>query len=237
VRSRGLCAAEQDEVWRRARRLGKRGRRSAPLCSRPVAYNRTPRRGPRGLSMTEREKISRSIAAGESCRRIACRLGRAPSTVSRELARNGGRHHYRAQVADAAAFRRASGPSRPSWRSSRGCGRWSRPSWPWGGRRSRSPAGCRWLPSGSGCCGCRTRRSSCRCSSSAGVRWAASSSAVWAPVGRCALRGASGWPRDAVSCATPSTSASDPPRRPTGRCPAIGKATWSSASGPARWAP
>jgi IS30 family transposase len=56
--------------------------------------------------MAEREEISRGVAAGQSCRHIAARLGRAPSTVSRELARNGGCHHYRAQAADVAAFRR-----------------------------------------------------------------------------------------------------------------------------------
>jgi IS30 family transposase len=60
--------------------------------------------------MAEREEISRGVAAGESCRQIAARLGRVPSTVSRELARNGGRHRYRAQAADAAAFGRAQRP-------------------------------------------------------------------------------------------------------------------------------
>jgi IS30 family transposase len=60
--------------------------------------------------MAEREEISRGVAAGQSCRHIAERLGRAPSTVSRELARNGGRYHYRAQAAGAAAFRRAQRP-------------------------------------------------------------------------------------------------------------------------------
>jgi IS30 family transposase len=60
--------------------------------------------------MAEREEVSRGVAAGEPCRQIAARLGRAPSTVSRELARNGGRHRYRAQAADAAAFRRAQRP-------------------------------------------------------------------------------------------------------------------------------
>jgi IS30 family transposase len=60
--------------------------------------------------MAEREEISRGVAAGQSCRQIAERLGRAPSTVSRELARNGGRHHYRAQAADAAAYHRAQRP-------------------------------------------------------------------------------------------------------------------------------
>jgi IS30 family transposase len=61
--------------------------------------------------MAEREEISRGVAAGVSCRQLAARLGRAPSTVSRELARNGGRGCYRAQPADAAAaFRRAQRP-------------------------------------------------------------------------------------------------------------------------------
>jgi IS30 family transposase len=69
-----------------------------------------PRRAPRCLNMADREEISRGVAAGHSCRQIAVRLGRAPSTVSRELTRNGGRHHYRAQAADAAAFRRALRP-------------------------------------------------------------------------------------------------------------------------------
>jgi IS30 family transposase len=60
--------------------------------------------------MAEREEISRGVAAGQPSRQITARLGRAPSTVSRELARNGGRHRYRAQVADAAAFGRAQRP-------------------------------------------------------------------------------------------------------------------------------
>jgi IS30 family transposase len=60
--------------------------------------------------MAEREESSRGVAAGESCRHIAARLGRAPSTVSRELARNSGRGCYRAQAADAAGFGRAQRP-------------------------------------------------------------------------------------------------------------------------------
>jgi hypothetical protein len=48
------------------------------------------------LSLDEREEISRGLAAGESLRAIASRLSRAPSTVSREVARNGGRSRYRA---------------------------------------------------------------------------------------------------------------------------------------------
>ena len=56
------------------------------------------RRSPWHLSLIEREEMSRGVAAGESMRCIAVRLGRAPSTVSRELARNGARSGYRGLV-------------------------------------------------------------------------------------------------------------------------------------------
>jgi transposase, IS30 family len=62
------------------------------------------------LSLSEREEISRGLAAGDSLRHIAERLGRAPSTVSREVAANGGRRAYRACRADRAALRRARRP-------------------------------------------------------------------------------------------------------------------------------
>ena len=68
------------------------------------------RRSPWHLSLIEREEISRGVAAGESMRCIAVRLGRAPSTVSRELARNGARSGYRAHRADRAALSRARRP-------------------------------------------------------------------------------------------------------------------------------
>src|SRR3954452_20906051 len=48
------------------------------------------------LSLAEREEISRGIAAGQSATAIAARLGRAASTVSREIKANGGRSRYRA---------------------------------------------------------------------------------------------------------------------------------------------
>jgi len=57
------------------------------------------------LSRVEREEISRGVAAGESLRSIAVRLGRAPSTISREVAANGGRGRYRALPADRRALR------------------------------------------------------------------------------------------------------------------------------------
>jgi IS30 family transposase len=67
-------------------------------------------RSPRVLSSAEREEISRQVARGCSVRGIAAELGRAPSTISREIRRHGGRSGYRARAADAAAWRRASRP-------------------------------------------------------------------------------------------------------------------------------
>jgi IS30 family transposase len=55
-------------------------------------------------------EISRGIVAGLSIRTIASQLGRARSTVSREVIRNGGRERYRASQADEAAWQRAHHP-------------------------------------------------------------------------------------------------------------------------------
>lgn len=65
------------------------------------------RRAAEALRLQEREEISRGIAAGRSIRRIAALLGTAPSTVSRELKRHGGRVAYRAGEADTDAWARA----------------------------------------------------------------------------------------------------------------------------------
>ena len=64
------------------------------------------------LSLAEREEISRGIVCGHSMRAIAASLGRAPSTVSREIRRNGGRRGYRANQADQAAWDRSCRPKR-----------------------------------------------------------------------------------------------------------------------------
>lgn len=64
------------------------------------------------LTMFEREEISRGMVAGQSFRTIAASLDRAPSTVSREVNRNGGRRRYRASTADQAAWDRAHRPKR-----------------------------------------------------------------------------------------------------------------------------
>jgi IS30 family transposase len=68
------------------------------------------RRSSRCLTLAEREEISRGLAAGRSLRSIALRLSRSPSTISRELSRNGGRRRYRAHRADQAAWDRARRP-------------------------------------------------------------------------------------------------------------------------------
>jgi IS30 family transposase len=70
-----------------------------------------PRRRSRlALTATEREDISRAIAQGETVRQIARQLGRAPSTISREVRRHGGRSAYRAQRADRRAWARSRRP-------------------------------------------------------------------------------------------------------------------------------
>ncbi len=68
------------------------------------------RRASVALRLEEREEISRGIAAGRSIRRIAQGLGRSPSTVSREIRRNGGYTAYRASEADRRAWERALRP-------------------------------------------------------------------------------------------------------------------------------
>jgi IS30 family transposase len=73
---------------------------------RPSARERCDLR----LSLQEREEISRGLAAGLSVRSIAEGLGRAPSTICREVNANGGRFKYRALLADRAAQRRALRP-------------------------------------------------------------------------------------------------------------------------------
>jgi IS30 family transposase len=75
------------------------GIRPPPRCRSPIA-----------LSLAEREEISRPVVAGQSIRSIASSLGRAPSTVSREIKRNGGLESYRAARADQAAWDRAHRP-------------------------------------------------------------------------------------------------------------------------------
>jgi IS30 family transposase len=71
---------------------------------------RPPHRAPGALAMSERETIGRLLAQDAGVRTIARALGRAPSTVSREVRRNGGRTPYNAALADRRAWRRARRP-------------------------------------------------------------------------------------------------------------------------------
>ena len=118
---RMFTEAERVEVWERRQRgegnrsIGRRLGRSAGSIRAFVESSggvRPPvrHRSPRHLSLTEREEISRGVAAGEPLAVIAGRLGRAVSTISRELARNGGRGGYRAHRADRAAWQRGRRP-------------------------------------------------------------------------------------------------------------------------------
>jgi IS30 family transposase len=81
------------------------------ILSRTGGIQPPPRRRSRlALTATEREEISRAVVAGTSMREIAAKLGRAPSTISREITRNGGLDSYRASQADQAAWDRARRP-------------------------------------------------------------------------------------------------------------------------------
>ena len=120
-RQRPLTEAEIAELWAR-RAAGESGTRIARHMGRYAKSVRDyihdaggirprPRKRSRiALSLREREEISRGLAAAESLRAIATRIGRPPSTVSREVARNQGRTSYRAGTAEQAALRRGRRP-------------------------------------------------------------------------------------------------------------------------------
>ena len=121
--SRWLTAEERAAVWRGWKK-GLTLKQISDLVHRPSPTvlsvlrrdggfaPRTRRRAVRSLSVTEREEISRGVAAGLPIREIARRLGRDASTISRELKRNGGRSRYRAGDADARAWDQARRPQR-----------------------------------------------------------------------------------------------------------------------------
>lgn len=96
-----------------ARQLGRKAGTVFGVLRRDGGFApRTRRRAARALQVSEREEISRGLSAGRSVREIARGLGRAASTVSREIRRNGGRHVYRAANADTRAWRCARRPQR-----------------------------------------------------------------------------------------------------------------------------
>ena len=119
----GFTNAQRQELWDRyqrgeslnaiARALGKR---SSSIYNhlRPTGGIRPVQRTRSRLALTlaEREEISRGLVAQQSIREIARTLGRAPSTVSREVRRNGGYCRYRAVEADKCAWDRGRRPKR-----------------------------------------------------------------------------------------------------------------------------
>jgi len=120
---RGFGAAAKAELWDRWQRgesLKAIGR-AFDKPSSSIYFQLAPhggirpaprRRSKLALTLVEREEISRGIAAAESARSLARKLGRSPSTVSREISRNGGYDRYRASSADETAWERACRPKR-----------------------------------------------------------------------------------------------------------------------------
>ena len=127
-RQRRLTDAEMAEVWVR-RGAGETGTRIARHMGRYASSIRNYIREAGGvrpwarkrsriaLNLQEREEISRGVAAGDSYRLTGARIGRSASTVSREVARNGGRQTYRAGSAEQAALNRARRPKPAKLRS------------------------------------------------------------------------------------------------------------------------
>ena len=120
---RGFSAAEKTELWDRWQRgeslkaIGRAfGKPSSSIYFQVAPHGGirpAPRRRSRlSLTLSEREEISRGIAAHRSARSMARLLGHSPSTVSREISRNGGYDRYRAARADEKAWVRARRPKR-----------------------------------------------------------------------------------------------------------------------------
>ena len=116
-----LSGSEQAQIWARYRHgelcsaigkvLGRPGKSISRFVRQHGGIAPIPRkRSARVLSLAEREEISRDLRARCSLRQIAVKLGRAPSSISREVRRHGGRSLYRALQADARAWTRAARP-------------------------------------------------------------------------------------------------------------------------------
>src|SRR5450755_2096237 len=118
---RGFTAAEKTELWDRWKRgeslkaigraFGKQSSSIYFLVAPHGGFRPAERRRSRlALTLAEREVISRGVTARRSARSVARQLGRSPSTVSREMSRNGGCDRYRATVADENAWTRSRRP-------------------------------------------------------------------------------------------------------------------------------
>lgn len=117
----GLSAAQKAELWQRwksgqslsdiGRALGKHaGSIHCVVSSNGGLIPAVRRRSCLALTLAEREEISRGIVVDSSIRQIAATISRSPSTVSREIARHGGRNRYRASDADSKAWDQARRP-------------------------------------------------------------------------------------------------------------------------------
>jgi len=117
----GMTGAQKEQLWWRWRNgesLSDIGRALGKFPASVFSVLRlhggfTPpdrKRARSSLTLCEREEISRGISAGYSIRQISRELRRSASTISREIARNGGRQHYRASRADENAWDRARRP-------------------------------------------------------------------------------------------------------------------------------
>ena len=121
VRRRRFTAVEATEAFRRIKKgdrlldVARALKREASTVHNLLRRHggippRQRKRADRALTLIDREEISRGLKAGESLRRIAKRLKRAPSTVSREVTKNGGKTRYRAVRADERAHVQACRP-------------------------------------------------------------------------------------------------------------------------------
>ena len=164
-----FSSKQKAEIWDR----WQRGESIYPLLSRTGGIRPPERRRSRlALTLAEREEISRGLKARHSLRIIARQLHRSPSTISREVRRNGGRLTYRATVSDAAAWDRALRPKRCKLACQPGLCRtvsgklqrkWSPQQIAGWLEREHQPAAETILPRGKGSFSALTGQAQCRC--------------------------------------------------------------------------
>ena len=234
-----MSIADHEELWRRRRRgetyaaIGRAVGRTAEavfyVVRRTGGVAPRPRRRAAGtLTRTDREEVSRGLAAG-------CRVRRLRASCTGPPPRSRGRSSGMAAAGSIAAIgpmralgRAPVGPSRVGWRGIPACGRWSPASWRATGRRNRLPAGCARSTRIIRPCTSRTRRSI----SVSLCKRAGSSNASCSSI--CGADVVCGAP-ELGPCTTPSASSmpsrfeSGLPVWKTARYPGIGKATYSAA--------
>lgn len=117
----GFTLEQQEQIWKwwkQGESFSDIGRLidKPPGCIHPVIgyhggiYPKPQKRSNKALTLAEREEISRACMVGKTIRQIALILRRAPSTISREIKRNGGKNSYRAHQAENKAWQNAKRP-------------------------------------------------------------------------------------------------------------------------------